>query len=217
MRNRASTWRRCRAFSEQWNSTPAMNSTISTSGWSIFRTSRSVQRRKCIGSATRKFPHSSRQYLGLAFSHYAVREYAEAADAFTTALEIDPESPAVFQAWKTVLSFLAPKDWEALLPRLDRLAAAHPQNAELAFAYGAALFRLGVSKGQEGAFDRPQALLEKSVRLRPDFPEAHLELGALVRSAKSRIRRRSTNTLKSSARIPSQTSRTIGWARSIGT
>ena len=133
---------------------------------------------------TRKFPRSSRQYLGLAFSHYAVRDYPEAADAFTTALEIDSQSPAAFQAWKTVLSFLAPKGWEGLLPRLDRLAAAHPQNAELAFAYGAALFRLEVSKGQESALDRPQALLEKSVRLRPDFPEAHLELGGLYAARK---------------------------------
>ena len=133
---------------------------------------------------TQKFPRSSRQYLGLAFNHYAVREYAEAADAFTTALEIDPESPAVFQAWKTLLSFLAPKDWDALLPRLDRLAAAHPQNAELAFAYGAALFRLEVSKGEQGAFDRPQIFLEKSVRLQPDFPQAHLELGGLYAARK---------------------------------
>jgi len=133
---------------------------------------------------TQKFPRSSRQYLGLAFSHYASREYAESADAFTTALEIEPESPAVFQAWKTVLSFLTPKDWDALLPRLDRLAAAHPQNAELAFAYGAALFRLEVSKGAEGALDRPQIFLEKSVRLQPDFPEAHLELGALYAARK---------------------------------
>ena len=133
---------------------------------------------------TQKFPRSSRQFLGLAFSHYAVREYAEAADAFTTALEIDPESPAVFQAWRTVLSFLATKDWEALLPRLNRMAAAHPQNAELAFAYGAALFRLEVSKGQEGAFDRPQSFLEKAVQLQPDFPEAHLELGALYAARK---------------------------------
>jgi tetratricopeptide (TPR) repeat protein len=133
---------------------------------------------------TKKFPRSSRQFLGLAFSHYAAREYAEAADAFTTALEIDLESPAVFQAWKTVLSFLAPKDWGALLPRLERLSADHPQNAELAFAYGAGLFRLEVSKGAEGAFDRPQIFLEKSVRLQPDFPEAHLELGGLYAARK---------------------------------
>jgi tetratricopeptide (TPR) repeat protein len=133
---------------------------------------------------TQKFPRSSRQYLGLAFSHYAVREYTEAADAFTTALEIDPESPAVFQAWKTVLSFLAPKDWEGLLPRLDRMVAAHPQNAELVFGYGVALFRGEVSKGQEGVLDRPQTLLEKSVRLQPSFAEAHLELGALYAARK---------------------------------
>jgi tetratricopeptide (TPR) repeat protein len=133
---------------------------------------------------TQKFPRSSRQYLGLAFSQYAVRDYAAAADGFTTALEIDPDSPAVFHAWKTVLNFLAPKDWDALLPRLGRLAVAHPQNAELAFGYGAALFRLEVSKGQEGAFDRPQTFLEKSVRLQPDFPEAHLELGGLYGARK---------------------------------
>jgi tetratricopeptide (TPR) repeat protein len=134
---------------------------------------------------TQKFPNSSRQYLGLAFSHYAVREYSEAADAFTTALEIDPDSPAVFQAWKTVISFLAPKDWEGLLPRLDHLAAKHPQSAELAFCYGAALFRSELAQGPNGTLDRPQLFLEKSVRLRrPTFPEAHLELGSLYAARK---------------------------------
>jgi len=133
---------------------------------------------------TQKFPNSSRQYLGLAFSHYAVREYAVAADAFTTALEIDPDSPGVFQAWKTVLSFLAPKDWEGLLPRLDHLAGKHPQSAELAFCYGTALFRLELAQGQDGTFDRSQTLLEKSVRVRPTFPEAHLELGGLYGARK---------------------------------
>ena len=131
-----------------------------------------------------KFSKSSRQFLGLAFSHYAVREYAEAADAFTTALEIDPESSAVFQAWKTVLSFLAPKDWDGLLPRLSRLAAGHPQSAELAFCYGAALFRSEFAKGPNGALDRPQLFLEKSVRLRPNFPEVRLELGDLYAARK---------------------------------
>jgi len=133
---------------------------------------------------TQKFPRAARQYLGLAFSHYAVREYADAADAFTRAWEIDPESPEAFQAWKTVLSFLTPKDWEPLLPRLERLAAAYPENAEMAFAYGAALFRSEIAKGGATALDRPQSLLEKAVALRPDFPEAHLELGGLYAARK---------------------------------
>src|SRR5580704_8140584 len=145
MRNRASTWRRCKAFSEPSNSTPITNNIILTSGWSICRILPSGQPGKSIEWARRSFP--------------ALRANFSGSHSVTTALEIDPESPAVFQAWKTVLSFLATKDWEALLPRLNRMAAAHPQNAELAFAYGAALFRLEVSKGQEGAFDRPQSFL----------------------------------------------------------
>jgi tetratricopeptide (TPR) repeat protein len=133
---------------------------------------------------TQKFPNSSRQFLGLGFSHYAVREYREAGDAFTTALEIDPDSPAVFRAWNSVLDSLAPKDWEELLPRLERLAAAHAQSAEVTFCYGAALFRSEFAKGQKAALDRPQALLEKAIRLRPDFPAAHLALGELYAAKK---------------------------------
>jgi tetratricopeptide (TPR) repeat protein len=131
-----------------------------------------------------KFPNSSRQYLGLAFSHYAVREYPNAADAFTKALEIDPDSPVVLKAWNTVLSFLAPNDWEALLPRLSRLQAANPQSADLAFCYGAALFRSEFAKGAKAALERSQSLLEKSVKLRPEFPVAHLELGSLYAAQK---------------------------------
>lgn len=133
---------------------------------------------------TQKFPKSSRQFLGLAYSHYAVRQYSTAADAFTTAMELDPHSPGVFQAWKVVLSFLAPKDWESLLPRLRRLQLENPRNAELAFCYGAALFRSELAKGKDAALGQPQLLLEKAVRLRTNFPEAHLELGNLYAAQK---------------------------------
>lgn len=133
---------------------------------------------------TRKFPQSSRQYVGLGFSHYAVREYRDAADAFTTALEIDPDSPAVFRAWNSVLESLVPNDWEVLLPRLERLADSDKESAELAFCYGAALFRSEFAKGQRAALDRSQGQLEKAIRLRPDFSAAHLELGALYKAKK---------------------------------
>jgi tetratricopeptide (TPR) repeat protein len=135
-----------------------------------------------VGS--RKFPDASRQYLGLAFSHYAVREYPEAADAFTKALEIDSDSPPVLKAWNTVLTFLAPADWERLLPRLSSLAATHPQSADLAFCYGAALFRSEFAKGTKGNLARAQIFLEKSVRLRPDFAAARIELAGLYAAQK---------------------------------
>jgi Tfp pilus assembly protein PilF len=133
---------------------------------------------------TQKFPNSSRQYLALAFSYYAVREYPEAADAFTKALEIDPEAPAVLKAWNTVLSFLSPADWQGILPRLRVLAAGHPQSADLAFCYGAALFRSEFAKGTSAGLDRPELFLEKAIKLHPDFPSARLELAALYAAEK---------------------------------
>jgi tetratricopeptide (TPR) repeat protein len=133
---------------------------------------------------TQKFPNSSRQYLGLAFSHYALREYAAAADAFTKALEIEPDSPAAVKAWNTVLSFMSPEDWKGILPRMGNLAAAHPQDADLAFCYGAALFRSELAKGAEGSLVRAQSFLEKAVALRPDFPAARLELADLYAAQK---------------------------------
>jgi tetratricopeptide (TPR) repeat protein len=133
---------------------------------------------------TANFPNSARQYLGLAFSHYAVREYTQAADAFTKALEVDPDSPAVLKAWNTVLTSLSPADWEPILPRLDRLATAHPQSADLAFSYGAALFRSEFAKGPQATLQRPQTFLERAIKLRPDFPAAHLELAGLYAAQK---------------------------------
>jgi len=78
----------------------------------------------------------------------------------------------------------SPNDWGPLLPRLDNLAKTRPQSAELAFCYGAALFRSELAKGPRASFEQAQALLEKSVRLRPNFPPAHLELGALYAAKK---------------------------------
>jgi len=133
---------------------------------------------------TQKFPRVAREYLGLAFSHYAVREYPQAADAFTTALEIDPESPAVLKAWSTVLSALSPADWEAILPRLSRLEEAHSQNADIAFFYGAALFRSEFAMGPKGDLDQARSFLERSIKLRPDFSAARIELAGLYAAQK---------------------------------
>ncbi len=83
-----------------------------------------------------------------------------------------------------MLDFLVPRDWEALLPRLNRLANAHPQNAQLAFCYGAALYHSELAKGPEGSLDHSQAILEKSVSLQPNFPKARLELGGLYAARK---------------------------------
>ena len=82
-----------------------------------------------------------------------------------------------------MLSALSPNDWEAILPRLSRLVTAHPANADLSFYYGAALFRSEFAKGNTD-FAQPQKLLEKSLKLRPNFAAARIELAGLYAAQK---------------------------------
>ena len=65
------------------------------------------------------------------------------------------------------------------MPRIGRLQAAYPQSAPLAFCYGAALFRSELAKGANAKLEGAQRLLEKAVKLQPQFAAAHLELGGV--------------------------------------
>ncbi len=127
---------------------------------------------------TGRFPGALRQQVGMGFAYYAQRRYSEAAQAFLAALEIDPSSPTAFKAWVSLPDFLAPAEWKSILPRLERLAGRHPGSAEALYYYGASLFRLQLASGDRTSLDLAQSLLERSLSLKPDFPEASLELGS---------------------------------------
>ena len=130
-----------------------------------------------VGS--RKFSKSSRQYVGLGLAQFALRQYADAADAFLRALEINPSSPDAFVAWNALPTFVVVSEWEKIRPRLQRLAERFPGNAQALFCYGAALFRHSMVAEQEG-LDKAESLLDRTVRLNPRFAEAQLELGTLL-------------------------------------
>ncbi len=135
-----------------------------------------------VGS--QKFPASLRQQVGLGLAHYALRHYPEAADAFLRAVEIDPSSPSAFAAWNTLPSFVALTEWEGILPRLRRLAEAHPKSAEALYCYGATLFAHDLAAGKPENLVLAQSLLEQAMRLKPGFTDAHLELGNLYAAQK---------------------------------
>jgi tetratricopeptide (TPR) repeat protein len=137
-----------------------------------------------IGS--RKFPNSSRQFVGLGFAHYARREYFAAAESFLSALEIDHASSGAFKAWNSVSGSLAPAEWARVLPRLQLLLEAHRHTPELLYLYGVTLARHGLAERNSAELEKSERLLELSIRLRPAFAEAHLELGSLRLSRRAR-------------------------------
>lgn len=131
-----------------------------------------------------KFPTSPRLYVGTGLGQFALRQYADAADAFIDALEADPSSPDAFLAWNALPTFVVVAEWEKIQPRLQRLAERFPENAQAAFCYGAALFRHGVALAQSDGFDLAQSLLETAAHLNPKLAVAHLELGTVYAQRK---------------------------------
>src|SRR3989475_2442584 len=130
-----------------------------------------------VGS--QKFPGAAREYLGLGLAHYALRHYVQAAEAVLNALEIDPSSANAYAAWNSLAPSLAPDEGERFLPRLRGIAELHATSAEALYFYGVTLFRHGLALGNPGDFDLAQSLLERALRLKPNFSDAHLELGNL--------------------------------------
>jgi tetratricopeptide (TPR) repeat protein len=137
-----------------------------------------------VGS--KKFPTSPRLYVGRGLAQFALRQYTEAADAFLSALEIDPASPDAFLAWNALPPFVILDGWETIEPRLQRLAKRFPENAQAVFCYAASLSRHGAASRHEEDLDLAQPLLEKVVHLNPRLAVAHLELGALYAEHKQK-------------------------------
>ncbi len=133
---------------------------------------------------TQKFPMVLRQYVGMGLAHVALREYSEAADAFLSALVISPVSPIALQAWNALPAFLATTDWAKMLPRLQHLVERYPETPEALYCYGVMLSRQGIALARTDSLIQAQSLLERAVHLKPNFADAHLELGNVYAARK---------------------------------
>src|SRR5438105_8984271 len=134
--------------------------------------------------SSQKFPAFARLYVGRGLAHFALRQYADAADAVLSALETDPSSPDAFLAWNDLPQFVPAAEWGKIQPRLQRLAERYPENSQIVLCYGAALLHEAMTSGRADSLDGAQSLLEKAVRLNPRLALAHLELGNLYAERK---------------------------------
>ena len=62
---------------------------------------------------------------------------------------------------------------------MKHLAEFYPQTAQAQYCYGVLLLRYGQANAQPENLRLAQPLLERAIELKPDFADAHLELGNL--------------------------------------
>jgi tetratricopeptide (TPR) repeat protein len=129
-------------------------------------------------------PLSARMLAGLGAAQYGVRSYEDAARSLCKASDLKPSESAPYlflgQMEKTV---------NAPLPcaqeKLAQFAAQQPASAAANYYYAVSLIkaenfsRMRIDPRPD-AYSQPQRLLEKSVRLDPNFGAAYIELGALA-------------------------------------
>jgi len=122
--------------------------------------------------ANRLYPRSTRTLLGLAVSLYSRGSYDRAAQRFFEAADLKPENPLPY-LFLGRLPAGAITESDDYLQRMSRFATLQPANALADYYYALCLWRRG--KGVEA-----KPLLEKAVRIDPQFAPAWLYLGNVL-------------------------------------
>ena len=124
---------------------------------------------RVVEAGKKIFARSAQLELILGIAYYALERYVEALDTFLNAIGIDPtvEQPYIFIA-RTMDH--TPSRLPQILAAFKALADHDPDNYRSNYLYGKAL----LMSGDED--DKAEALLRKSISLKADYWESHLEL-----------------------------------------
>lgn len=126
----------------------------------------------------RLFPRSARMLLGLATAWYAAGSYAQAAQCFFKAADLDPNDPNPYLFLGKVQSreITQSAGYEERMARFRKL---QPDNSLANYYYAVSIWNQ--CRGPENceASAQARALLEQAVTLDPHFGRAFLELGII--------------------------------------
>ena len=126
----------------------------------------------------RLFPYSLRLLLGLAAAWYARGDYAQAAQHFFDACDLDPADPRPYmflgKAQSNEITQLP-----GYVERLARFAKLRPDDAWANYYYAVGLWKQRKGPEDSEAPARALGLLQKAVRLDPNLGAAYLQIGIL--------------------------------------
>lgn len=133
---------------------------------------------KVFQFAAARYPQSARLRVGLGVAYYSLGRYDEAVQTLCEAVDLDPRDTKALDFLGKMYD-ISPKYASAISERLARFAALYPASSAANYYYGASLRKSPGENVREA-----EKYLEKAVAIKPDFADAHYELGLLYEGQK---------------------------------
>ncbi len=128
--------------------------------------------------ASNRFPKSPRLFIGLGLALYSRGKYDEAVQALLTAADLDPSDPRCYVFLSKAYDS-SPKQADDVIQHFHRYAELRPTDAHAQYYYAMSLWK-GKRAGDANVdLQTVQGLLQKSIVLDNNLPEAHVQLGDL--------------------------------------
>lgn len=128
--------------------------------------------------AAARYPQAARLQVGLGVALYSSAKYTEAVKALCAAVDLDPTDTKALDFLGKMFD-VAPDLSGEVTARLARFAELYPSNPSANYYYALGLRKRNLTSGLNGSEGKVEALLQKAVALRPDFADAHFQLGLL--------------------------------------
>jgi tetratricopeptide (TPR) repeat protein len=128
--------------------------------------------------AAQKYPQSARIQVGFGIALYSSGKYAEAVETLCRAVDLDPEDTRALDFLGGMYD-VSPELAGEVTKRLAHFAELYPNNASANYYYALSLRKRNLTPGLGDSQAKVEALLKKAVALRPDFADAHYQLGLL--------------------------------------
>jgi tetratricopeptide (TPR) repeat protein len=129
-------------------------------------------------TASQRYPGSPRLMIGLGMAYYLRGKYDEAVKALLAAADLNPSDPRCYLFLSKAYDS-SPNQADEVIQRFRGFAEIQPHNARAQYYYAMSLWK--GKRAEDPGFDLKQveSLLQKSITLDQNLPEAHVQLGNL--------------------------------------
>ena len=144
-----------------------------------------------FAKGNRLFPRSSRMLIGLGVAWFAQGSYDLAIQRVCEASDLSPSDPAPYLFLGRMEQAVS-KAPDALVERLQRFVASHPESADAHYYYAVGLWKLRTGSHDTDRTSSVQSLLQNAIRLDTKHSAAVLQLG-IVQAEEGKYREAISN------------------------